>query len=236
MSTLTQEPIATAPARGGSMRTVWMVVGGLAIAAGGVAAGLAWRPAGTEPAAGALDASKTAVPTSQLAAESPPAGQALAGEKPAPKTASKAQRTHAPAQGQAATPLATQPATVCNHCGVIEGVREVKVKGQGTGIGAVAGGVLGAAVGNQMGKGDGRKAMTVLGAVGGGLAGHEIEKQARSETVYEVRVRMDDGSVRTFTRKTAPTPGSRVTVEGNTFHTTRAPSAEPQMMRTSGGA
>jgi outer membrane lipoprotein SlyB len=183
-----------------------------------------------------LDASKTAAPTSQLAGESPSTGRAPADEKPAPKTSSKAQRTHTPAQGQAATPLATQPAAVCDHCGVIEGVREVKVKGQGTGVGAVAGGVLGAAVGNQMGKGDGRKAMTVLGAVGGGFAGHEIEKQVRSETVYEVRVRMDDGTLRTFTRKTAPAPGSRVTVEGNTFRTTRAPSAEPQMMRTSGGA
>jgi outer membrane lipoprotein SlyB len=224
MSTVTQEPIATAPAQGGSMRTVWMVVGGLAIAAAGVGAGLAWRPAATESSS-ALDASKTVPPSSHLAGEVPPA-----------KPVSKAHRAHNSEPSQAATPLATEPAAVCGHCGVIEGVREVKVKGQGSGIGAVAGGVLGAAVGNQMGGGNGRKAMTVLGAVGGGLAGHEIEKQVRSETVYEVRVRMDDGNVRTFTRKTAPAPGTRVTVEGNTFHTSRAPSTDPQMMRTSGGA
>jgi outer membrane lipoprotein SlyB len=59
--------------------------------------------------------------------------------------------------------------------------------------------------------------MTVIGAVGGGLAGHEIEKRARAETIYEVRVRLDDGSVRTITQKTAPTPGARVVVEGNSM-------------------
>ena len=232
MTTLTQEPIVTPPARSGSMRTVWMVVGGLAIAAAGVAAGLAWRPAST--AAGALDASKTAAPTSQLTGD-PSAEQGGASEKHQAKPSSAARHTSS-SQSQAATPLATQPAAVCATGGVVEGVRAVKVKGEGSGIGAVAGGVLGAAVGNQMGKGGGRKAMTVLGAVGGGFAGHEIEKQVRSETVYEVRVRMDDGSVRTFTRKTAPAAGARVTVEGNTFHTTHAPAGEPQMVRTSGGA
>ena len=56
--------------------------------------------------------------------------------------------------------------------------------------------------------------MTVLGAVGGGMAGHEIEKRSKSETMYEVRVRMDDGSLRTVTQKTQPTPGSRVVVDG----------------------
>lgn len=234
MSTLTQEPIVNPPARGNSMRFVWMVAGGLAIAAAGVGAGLAWRSAAPDSASSALDASQTAAPTSHLASESP--ASPAAGDKPAPKPASTARRAAASTESRAATPLATQPAAVCSTCGVVEGVREVKVKGEGSGIGAVAGGVLGAAVGNQMGKGNGRKAMTVLGAVGGGLAGHEVEKQVRSETVYEVRVRMDDGTLRTFTRKTAPAPGSRVTVEGNTFHTTRAPSAEPQMVRTSGGA
>jgi outer membrane lipoprotein SlyB len=64
--------------------------------------------------------------------------------------------------------------------------------------------------------------MTVLGAIGGGVAGHEVEKYARRERVYEVRVRMDDGSVRTFQQKTAPAAGARVTVEGHTLHVVRA--------------
>jgi len=98
----------------------------------------------------------------------------------------------------------------------------VKQKGQGTGLGAVAGGVVGGAIGNQFGRGGGRTAMTVLGAVGGGLAGNEIEKRARSETLYEVRVRMDDGSLRTLRQRTAPKQGARVVVEGNTLKLVKA--------------
>jgi outer membrane lipoprotein SlyB len=123
--------------------------------------------------------------------------------------------TNAP-RGEATS--SAQAAPVCATCGVVEGVHAVTQKGQGTGLGAVAGGVVGGAVGNQMGHGNGRAAMTVLGALGGGLAGHEIEKRARSETVYDVRVRMDDGSVRTLRQKTAPAAGARVTVEGNVLH------------------
>ncbi|MCK7582003.1 MAG: hypothetical protein MZV65_44580 [Chromatiales bacterium] len=37
----------------------------------------------------------------------------------------------------------------CANCGVIEAVTAVRVQGQGTGVGAVAGGVAGAAVGSQ---------------------------------------------------------------------------------------
>ena len=43
----------------------------------------------------------------------------------------------------------------------------------GTGIGAVAGGILG----NQVGKGGGRVAATMVGAVLGGIVGHEIGKR-----------------------------------------------------------
>jgi outer membrane lipoprotein SlyB len=162
----------------------------------------------------------------------------------APNRSTPAHRTPSPAQSQqyasvgGTTPLATQPAAVCAHCGVIEAVREVTVKGQGTGLGAVAGGVLGGAVGNQIGKGNGRAAMTVLGAIGGGFAGNEVEKRARSEKIYEVRVRMDDGQLRTFQQKSAPAPGSRVTVDGNSLHITHDNGSgnDGQMMRTSTGA
>jgi outer membrane lipoprotein SlyB len=58
---------------------------------------------------------------------------------------------------------------------------------------------------------------TVLGAVGGGVAGNEVEKRSRATTVYQVRVRMDDGTVRTVTQATAPTVGQNVTVEGSSL-------------------
>ena len=138
-----------------------------------------------------------------------PAGSAAA-------EASRRRRSKSP-QKLAAAPAAARSAQapVCRDCGVVESVRTVTHKGQSSGVGAVAGGVLGAAVGNQVGKGNGRTAMTVLGAVGGGVAGNEIEKRQKSTTAHEVTVRMDDGSVRTIEQASAPRTGERVTVEGN---------------------
>jgi outer membrane lipoprotein SlyB len=76
-----------------------------------------------------------------------------------------------------------------------------------------------------MGGGNGKKAMTVLGAVGGGFAGHEVEKRARSTTVYQVRLRMDDGTTRTVTQQTAPAVGGRFEVEGSTLKAIPLPKA-----------
>jgi outer membrane lipoprotein SlyB len=250
MTTLTTESTST-PNRGSAMRTTWMVVGGLAIAAAGVAAGLFLRPAPTtptpEPVRSSLASNESVVEPGRvsdkpMADDNRPAETKAADAKPVPAKPHPApvhRTTPAPTQhaGNDVTPLPRQQAAVCATCGVVEGVREVQQKGKGSGLGAVAGGVAGAAVGNQFGHGNGRAAMTILGAIGGGMAGNEIEKRVKTETVYEVRIRMDDGSVRTFTQKTAPAPGTRVTVDGNTLHTTRAPQGEsPQMMRTSAGA
>jgi outer membrane lipoprotein SlyB len=106
-------------------------------------------------------------------------------------------------------------ASTCANCGVVEAVTPFKQKGEGTGIGAVGGAVVGGLLGNTMGGGDGRKAMTVIGAVGGGVAGNAIEKNARATTMYNVRVRMEDGTTRTITQSTAPAVGQKVTVEGS---------------------
>jgi outer membrane lipoprotein SlyB len=57
---------------------------------------------------------------------------------------------------------------------------------------------VGGLLGNHVGGGNGRTLATVAGAVGGGYAGNQIEKRARSTTVTDVRVRMSNGSVRTF--------------------------------------
>lgn len=107
------------------------------------------------------------------------------------------------------------PRQVCTNCGEVEAVTPVQRVGQGSGVGVVAGGVLGAIVGNQVGKGNGRTAATVLGALGGGYAGNAVEKNVKKEVVYQVRVRMEDGSVRTLEQTAAPALGARVTVDGN---------------------
>ncbi len=86
----------------------------------------------------------------------------------------------------------------CEDCGVVESVRSVEAKGQGSGVGAVAGGVVGGILGNQVGGGNGRTAMTVVGAGAGAYAGNEIEKNMKRNVSYEIRVRMDDQTIRTF--------------------------------------
>jgi len=132
-----------------------------------------------------------------------------------------AQTVAAATPDKSITPVAAKPAAkpvvaeVCNSCGVVESVVPIKKKGQATGAGAVVGGVLGGVVGHQMGGGSGKDAMTVIGAIGGGVAGHEVEKRARSETVYQVNLRMDDGTRRSITLASAPVAkGDRVAVEG----------------------
>jgi outer membrane lipoprotein SlyB len=142
-------------------------------------------------------------------------------EKPEPKAAPRADKAPARSSPNTATAGKTAPATTvaaaaCTTCGVIESVTPFQKKGEGTGIGAVAGGVLGGVVGHQVGGGNGKKAMTVLGAIGGGVAGHEVEKRQRSTTLYAIKVRMQDGSLRNVTQSTAPTVGQKVTVDGST--------------------
>lgn len=133
--------------------------------------------------------------------------------QPGPEAPTHALSTAAqPAQGDRS---AAAPAEqTCPNCGVVESVQAVERKGEGSGVGAVAGGVVGGVLGNQVGGGNGRAAMTVIGAVGGGLAGHEIEKRARSVTVYRVKVRMDDGSLRTIEQPQSIAAGQKVRIEG----------------------
>jgi outer membrane lipoprotein SlyB len=93
----------------------------------------------------------------------------------------------------------------CAECGVIESVREIQHRGEGTGLGAVGGAVVGGLLGNQVGSGRGNTAATVVGAVGGVIAGNEIEKRVKSTKGYEVTVRFDDGSSRVISAASAPT-------------------------------
>jgi outer membrane lipoprotein SlyB len=119
--------------------------------------------------------------------------------------------------GSAAPSAKPRPVAACPHCGTVESVQAVRQKGQGTGVGAVAGAVLGGVVGHQFGSGSGRTAMTALGAVGGGVAGNEVERRSRSVTRFKVQVRMDDGSHRTFWRSDSVAVGSRVVADGKSL-------------------
>ena len=95
-------------------------------------------------------------------------------------------------------------AAACPSCGTVESVRAVQVKGEGSGLGIVAGGIAGALLGNGIGQGAGRSVATVAGAAGGAYAGNEIEKNTKKHISYRIRVRMSDGSIRTLHQSEAP--------------------------------
>jgi outer membrane lipoprotein SlyB len=154
---------------------------------------------------------------------------------PVSATTSRNGQSVAPAPSGRGESHGTQPAmvSVCNSCGVVEAVEPVQREGKGSGVGAVAGGVVGGALGNRMGAGSGKTAMTVLGVVGGGLAGHAIEKKVKTETVYRVKVRMEDGSLRSVTQAKSMAVGTHVTVQGETLKVTPAPAQAAQVARNS---
>lgn len=106
---------------------------------------------------------------------------------------------------------------ICAHCGTVASVTPIQRDGTAGGGGAIAGGVLGAVVGNQIGGGNGKTLATILGAVGGGFAGNTVEKKMKKETVYQVRVHMEDGSTHRVEQTTPATVGAKVIVEGNTL-------------------
>lgn len=111
---------------------------------------------------------------------------------------------------------APAPKVVCAVCGTVESVTPIQREAAaGSGVGAVAGAVLGGLLGNQVGGGDGKTIATVIGVLGGGWAGNTVEKRMKKETVYQVEVRMEDGSTRSVEQSSPAAVGSRVTVEGN---------------------
>ena len=216
------ENTASSPASSNALRNSALIGGGIGLLGIGLAAGMYFRTASApvvpsvDQAASVTQASSSPVQLQGSLTQPEP-------EKPvhkrAPSHVASSEHKNAPqAESRAEPNYAPRPAAVCSTCGVVSSVRAVQQQGQGSGLGAVTGGVLGGVVGNQMGKGQGKAAMTILGALGGGLAGNEVEKRERTVTVYEVQVRMDDGSVRSFNQQTQPAVGARVETDGETFH------------------
>lgn len=158
--------------------------------------------AASAPASSAIAMLKPTTETKEFSASN-----AVPAAKPAPVVRHHPKPVHAPQPVQAQNapqynqynePAQVARAPVCSNCGTIESVHAVQQQAQPNGIGVVAGAVLGGILGNQVGGGDGRKLATVAGAVGGGFAGNEVEKRTRTTTSYEIRVRMEDGSSRSF--------------------------------------
>ncbi|WP_317203061.1 glycine zipper 2TM domain-containing protein, partial [Janthinobacterium sp.] len=99
------------------------------------------------------------------------------------------------------TNYSSSPADNASY-GVVDSVQLTRVPAAGSG--AVAGGLVGALLGNQVGSGNGRSAATVVGAVGGAMAGNEIEKnRAAGRDAYQISVRLDNGDYRTIVQDSA---------------------------------
>ena len=177
-----------------------------------------------------------AAPVRRPAGRAPiPEAQPAAQPAPVASPVSQAPDAWPPARGVQAAPAGTRPVrlTQASEFGTVESVRAVSEPGASLGLGTIGGGVLGGAIGSQIGKGNGRTAMAALGAIGGGLLGHEVEQRLRAPRGYEVRLRMDDGTLRTV--RHARDPGWRV---GQRVHADEAvesagsqPPNQPQPMQ-----
>jgi outer membrane lipoprotein SlyB len=106
---------------------------------------------------------------------------------------------------------------LCPTCATVVSVTPLEREPASGGVGAVAGGLLGALVGNQFGQGQGKDVATVIGAIGGGIAGNAMEKKSKKITTFQVQVRMDDGSSRSLELPEPYGVGVRVRVEGNSL-------------------
>lgn len=196
--------------------------------AAGIAALMGWLPSRGGNGADQAAYAGASGNSSQLAAANLaplPAGQDNGGYQPGPAPGSSLAQGYAPpAQAGSTAPeraaVAPEPEraaqavpSVCTSCGVVESVREVSTRAQGSGLGAGAGAVLGGLLGNQVGGGHGRQLATVAGAVGGAVVGNQVEGNVRATRSYTIRVRMDDGSHRTFSRSSSGwSQGERVRV------------------------
>jgi outer membrane lipoprotein SlyB len=145
----------------------------------------------------------------------------LANEKQLAIDSAKAEleKPHHASQKVKAQTVARNDRQACNECGVIESVRAIETRGDGSGLGAVGGAVVGGLLGNQVGGGHGKDAMTVVGAIGGAMAGNQIEKNVKSNTSYEIVVRMENGSSRVMHEANQPSwrNGDRVKLVDGTI-------------------
>ena len=175
----------------------------------GIGAVLGWIPTsvGNPGAASAPVALAPEQPAAQPEEAKPERKPAA---KPKPKPVAKSE----PARAAVPPPPPVVVAAICRECAVIEDVREVEKAGQASGAGAVGGAVVGGVIGHQMGGGRGKDVATVLGVIGGGLAGNAIEKNAKKTVEYQIVVRYEDGTKGLFTQATPPSwrPGDKVKV------------------------
>lgn len=103
----------------------------------------------------------------------------------------------AQAQAQGYSVSSARPAT-------IESIRQVVEHKDNPGpLGMIAGGLIGGGLGSLVGGGNGRTAATIIGALGGGYIGNNIQK-SQTHVVYEISVKYDNGTWGTIRQTSSP--------------------------------
>ena len=94
-----------------------------------------------------------------------------------------------------AAPGSQAPGSMEVRQGVIEQITPIDLQSsQHTGVGAVVGGLTGVGLGSLIGGGTGRDVAMVAGAIGGAIAGNEIQKRYdRPQPGQQIIVRMKSG-------------------------------------------
>jgi outer membrane lipoprotein SlyB len=112
-----------------------------------------------------------------------------------------------------------QPGEMEIRNGVIEQITPTQIaSNHHTGLGAVAGGAIGLGIGSLIGAGTGRDVAMVAGAIGGAVAGNEIQKKNDQPVAGQaIIVRMTNGVLVSVTQPVDPglRTGQRVYIEGN---------------------
>jgi outer membrane lipoprotein SlyB len=96
----------------------------------------------------------------------------------------------------------------------VEAVRQVMIQRDSKGIGTVGGAVIGGLAGSTVGGGRGQDIATVVGAIGGLVAGQAIEEKANQRPGLEITVKYDSGETRIIVQEADVDvrPGDRVQV------------------------
>jgi outer membrane lipoprotein SlyB len=112
-----------------------------------------------------------------------------------------------------------QPGEIEIRRGVIEQISAVQIpSNHHQGVGAVVGGLAGLGIGSLIGGGTGRDVAMVVGAVGGALAGNEIQKKNDQPIAgQQIIVRTTNGVLVAVTQPAGPSlrVGQRVYLEGS---------------------
>jgi outer membrane lipoprotein SlyB len=114
------------------------------------------------------------------------------------------------------------PTTVGEHSlrlGTITSIQTVALENEGQlGLGAVLGAAAGGLLGHQIGSGSGQDVATVLGVIGGAVAGNVMQKKyPTQQSGQSITVRLDNGVSVVVTQQADPALriGDTVRIEGS---------------------